>query len=132
MSVKLIEKLKSYIGDKPDYEKLDILFNEHRFNVDFINQVYPNLIKTFSDLKFKPHGNNWMGDKAVQATLDFDNGRWISVVGGAPGLYGDGVNTFEIGFPVSKEGDMDVIGYLSPESITEEIFKIQIKKPFKK
>ena len=132
MSVKLIEKLKSYIGDKPDYEKLDILFNEYRFNVDFINQVYPNLIKTFSDLKFKPHGNNWMGDKAVQATLDFDNGHWISVVGDAPGLYGDGVNTFEIGFPVSKEGDMDVIGYLSPESITEEIFKIQIKKPFKK
>ena len=132
MSVKLIEKLKSYIGDKPDYEKLDILFNEHRFNVDFINQVYPNLIKTFSDLKFKPHGNNWMGDKAVQATLDFDNGRWISAVGGAPGLYGDGVNTFEIGFPISEEGDMEIIVYQSPESITEEIFKIQMKKPFKK
>ena len=130
MSDKLIEKIKSYLLGKPDYEKLDILFNENGFDVEFIKKVYPNLIKTFSDLKFKAHPNNWMGDNSVQATLDFDNGHWISVVGGASGLYGDGFNTFEIGFPVSK-GDMDVIGYLSPESITEEIFKIQIKKPFK-
>jgi hypothetical protein len=131
MSDKLIEKIKSYLLGKPDYEKLDILFNENGFDVEFIKKVYPNLIKTFSDLKFKPHRNNWMGDKAVQATLDFDNGHWISVVGGADGLYGDGTNTFEIGFPVSGERHLDVIGYLSPESITEEIFKIQIKKPFK-
>lgn len=130
MSSKLIEKLRTYLWDKSDYEKLDILFNENGFDVDFIKKVYPNLIKTFSDLKFKPHPNNWMGENAVQAVLDFENGHWISVVGGASGLYGDGVNTFEIGFPISGVGDMDVIGYLTPEDITEEIFKIQIKKPF--
>lgn len=125
----LIQRLRGYLNDKSDYEKLDILFNEYGFDVGFINQIFPNLIKTFEDLKFKPHPNHWMGSEAVQATLDFGNGHWVSVVGGANGLYGDGINTFELGYPVSKN-DMDVMGYLTPEELTKEIFKIQIKKPF--
>jgi hypothetical protein len=131
MSDKLVEKLRSYLGDKPDYEKLDILFNENGFDIDFIKQIYPYLIKTFRDLEFKLHPNSHgLYDKGVLATLNFDNGHWISVIGGAMGMYGDGVNTFEIGYPVS-ENDMDVMPYMSPEKITEEIFKIQIRKPFK-
>lgn len=131
MSDKLIEKLRSYLGDKPDYEKLDILFNENGFDIDFIRQIYPYLIKTFSDLEFKPHPNNYgLYDKGVLATLNFDNGHWISVIGGPMGMYGDGVNTFELGYPIS-ENDMDIIAYMTPEDITEEIFNIQIRKPFK-
>ena len=46
------------------------------------------------------------------------------------GMYGDGVNTFELGYSISED-DMDIIAYMTPEDITEEIFNIQIRKPFK-
>jgi hypothetical protein len=131
MSETLIKKLKDYLDEKPNYEKFDILYNEMSYDLDFIKNLYPNELKTFHDLEFKPHPNNYgLYDKGVLATLNFDNGHWISVIGGAMGMYGDGVNTFEIGYPVS-ENDMDIIEYMTPEGITEEIFKIQMKKPLK-
>ena len=126
MSDKLVEKLRSYLGDKPDYEKLDILFNENGFDIDFIKHIYPYLIKTFRDLEFKPHPNNYgLYDKGVQAKLNFDNGHWISVIGGAMGMYGDGVNTFEIW----RSCDSDVKGYLTPEEVTEEMVELQKLEP---
>jgi hypothetical protein len=131
MSQTLIKKLKDYLDDKPNYEKFDILYNEMSYDLDFIKNIYPNELKTFQDLEFKPHPNNHdLYGKGVLAKLNFDNGHWVSVIGGDIGMYGDGVNTFEIGYPVS-ENDMDVIGYMTPKEVTEMMFQIQMKKPLK-
>ena len=45
MSDKLIEKIKSYLLGKPDYEKLDILFNENGFDVEFIKKTLKKIMK---------------------------------------------------------------------------------------
>lgn len=73
---------------------------------------------TFKDLKFGPHK---VAPGAVQAIMEFDNGHRISVVGGGDGLYGDGVNTFEIWRSV----DGDVKGYLTPDEVTDEMIHLQ-------
>ncbi len=85
--------------------------------------------KTFKDLIFEPHGlskdyPSSMPDtlgfrNMVQATMEFDNGNTISVVGGGP-VYGDGINTFEV---MDHEGE--VHGYLSKHEVTEIILKAQ-------
>ena len=116
---KYISKIKEEFKDKPNYEKFNnLLLMDHDF--DFIKKVYPEDLKTFEDLRFKPHR---MGE-GVHAFLKFDNGQFVSVVGGARGLYGDGVKTFELGYD-DGYGNIDVIGWLSPDEITEEMFKLQ-------
>ena len=50
----------------------------------------------FEDLVFKQHHNG----EGVMAHLDLGYGVGISVIGGSVGLYGDGINTFEIAFTV--------------------------------
>jgi hypothetical protein len=60
-----------------------------------------------------------MGGK--QAIMQFDNGHRISIVGGSYGLYGDGVNTFEIW----RSCDDDVQGWLTPEEVTEGMVELQ-------
>ena len=121
---KYISKIKEEFKDKPNYQKfINLLLMDHDF--DFIKKVYPEDLKTFEDLRFKPHR---LGE-GVQAYLKFDNGQFASVVGGANGLYGDGVKTFELGF-ADGEGSIDVMGWLNPDEITEEMFKLQIQEPF--
>ena len=73
--------------------------------------------KTFNDLKFNQHRNGLGG---IQAIMDFDNGHRISVVGGM-GLYGDGINTFEIW----RSCDGDVKSYLTKEEVSEEMVELQ-------
>jgi hypothetical protein len=60
------------------------------------------------DLKFLPHPN---GVGGVQCKIKTDNGYTISIVGGGLGLYGDGVNTFEV---AAWEGDNGEWIKLSP------------------
>jgi len=116
---KYISKIKEEFKDIPNYQKFNnLLLMDHDF--DFIKKVYPEDLKTFEDLRFKPHR---LGE-GVQAYLKFDNGQFASVVGGANGLYGDGVKTFELGF-ADGEGSIDVMGWLNPDEITEEMFKLQ-------
>lgn len=81
-----------------------------------------NKVKTFDDLVFKPHGNHW-NVGAVQAVMEFPNGHCISVVGGGQGLYGDGVNTFE----VWASWQEDVQGYLTKDEVTEVMLETQSK-----
>ena len=73
---------------------------------------------TFEDLEFKPHGN--IGG-ATHAKMTFENGHKISVVGGGMGLYGDGVNTFEIW----RSCDEDIKGHLTKEEVTEQMIELQ-------
>ena len=61
------------------------------------------------DLNFIPHPN---GVGGVQCKIDTDNGYTISIVGGGPGLYGDGKTTFEVA-AWKSDGDMDWVK-LSP------------------
>jgi len=124
---KLTQKLLNYLSGRPNYEKFSILNDEMGYDFNFIKQLYPKELKTFEDLTFKSHPNTFM-EGAVQATLDFDNGYFVSVVGGGNGLYGDGIKTFEVGFPVN-DGSLDVEGWLNSEEITMMMFKIQKKQP---
>lgn len=129
MDQKLKEKiLKSFEG-KPNYERFQILNDDFQFSIEVIKELYPEELKTFDDLVFKRHPNTWMIG-AVQAVLTFDNNQWVSIVGGGNGLYGDGVTTFELGFEL-PDGSIDVMGWLSKEEITLEMFKIQKKEPFR-
>jgi hypothetical protein len=80
-------------------------------------------VKMFEDLNFKSHR---VIPGGTQAYLEFDNGHFASVVGG-PGLYGNGETSFELGFPI--DGGIDVMGWLSPDQITDEMILIQAKDP---
>lgn len=72
-------------------------------------------MKTFNDLQFKPHPN---GRGGIQAIMEFENGHRISVVGGNEGLYGDGVETFEIW----RSCDPDVKGHGIVTDVTHEYY----------
>ena len=75
-------------------------------------------VKTFDDLVFNSHPNGMGG---VQARMKFPNGHSISVVGGSQGLYGDGVNDFEIW----TSDNNDVVGWLSPDEVTQHMLITQ-------
>jgi hypothetical protein len=92
-------------------------------DLDWVIDVNP--IIYFENLEFKPHPAFWHSEKgAVQATGHFPiNGKWYSVVGGAIGLYGDGVNTFE----VWGDDMADPIGYLNKEEVNEWLIEMQSK-----
>ncbi len=84
-------------------------------------------MKTFDDLEFNPHANN---PASVQARLDLGNSISISVVAGE-GLYGSvETDLYEVGAFQGKEwiplscAD-DVIGWQSPEQITELMAQLQ-------
>ena len=84
-------------------------------------------MKTFCDLEFNPHANN---PASVQARLDLGNSISISVVAGE-GLYGSvETDLYEVGafqgkawIPLSCADD--VIGWQSPEQITDLMIKLQ-------
>lgn len=85
-----------------------------------------NKIYTFNDLMFEAHP---MG-RGKQARLDLNNGKSVSVVFG-PGLYGDGVETFEVAafdssgnFIRLSEHD-DVLGWRTAAEITEIMAGLQ-------
>lgn len=86
-------------------------------DLDWIENVEP--IIHFENLEFNPHP---LGNGGVQATGHFPiNGKWYSVVGGAFGLYGDGVETFEV-----WGDDMDdVIGWLTKDEVEEWLLEMQ-------
>jgi hypothetical protein len=87
-------------------------------------------MKTFSDLQFGPHpaGNG------VQAIIQFTNGFGASVVktpysyGGSQGKYELAVTDSDGRLCYSTEVTNDVVGYLSPDEVTEYLRQIQILK----
>ena len=85
------------------------------------------MVQKFEDLVFAPHKNKMEG--AVQAQHDLPNGITISVVGGYM-LYGNGIETFEVG--AFKKGHEwiklseydDVVGWQTKEDINAIIQKL--------
>ena len=63
-------------------------------------------VYTFRDIVFKPHGVIKGG---VQGLVILPNGVTVSIVGG-PNLYGDGVDTFEVGAWWGDHGDWIPLG----------------------
>ncbi len=84
-------------------------------------------MKTFKDLEFKAHRNVEGG---VHAKMQFDNGSWISVVGGGEGqfLKGNGTSSFEIMSNVTEKTELGVECCLTPAKITERMRWLQLKK----
>jgi hypothetical protein len=84
-------------------------------------------MKTFKHLEFKAHKNV---EDGVHAKMQFDNGSWISVVGGGEfnSLMGDGITSFEIMSNVTEKTEHGVEGWLTPAKITERMRWLQLKK----
>ena len=91
--------------------------------IKFLNLNY----KTFDDFEFKPHP---MGN-GVQGVVMFDNGYGASVVQ-TDYSYGGRLGLYELAI-LDKNGELtydtpitdDVIGYLTPEQVTEKLIEIQ-------
>ena len=125
-----VKKLKKVLEGKTKYQKLRYIYDLGH-NTDFIIKEFYDDIKSFKDLKFVPH-DVIPAAGAVRAFLEFDNGHFVSVVGGAAGLYGDGKETFELGYIDGNDPDaVDVKGWLSPEEVTMAMIQIQAKEPIK-
>ena len=82
------------------------------------------------ELNFVPHPNGLGG---VQCKIKTDNGYTISIVGGGIGLYGDGVNTFEVAAWEGDNGEWiklspynDVIGHVTIDTVHQIIDNISV------
>jgi hypothetical protein len=84
-------------------------------------------MKEFKDLEFKDKDPVMVGQ---MARLNFDNGYGVSIISGY-GANGSTVAPYELA--VLKDDDLcydteitdDVIGYLTPDMVTEYMIKIQ-------
>jgi hypothetical protein len=85
-------------------------------------------MKTFKDLEFVEHPNHMGG---VWARITFENGYGVSVVksdysyGGNKGLYELAVLSTDGNLTYDTPITDDVMGYLSPEDVTNVMSKIQ-------
>jgi hypothetical protein len=87
-------------------------------------------IYTFKDIVFKPHQ---VIDGGVQGIVKLPNGVTVSIIGGGT-LYGDGINTFEVGAWWGKHGDWiplteydDVRHYVSQDEIDFLLYELMKK-----
>ena len=122
MNKNYVEKMRNHLSGESIRIKYNVLKNDAGHTDEEIKIICPE-IKIFSDLEFKPHG---VVPEGVMSSLTFDNGQFVSVVGGGEGLYGDGKSSFEVGFP-DGSGGIDVEGWLSPEQVTQKMIDIQSK-----
>ena len=117
------EKLKTYLDKNGIVETSKVTGLSY---MNIIKQLDLNY-KTFDDITFNPYPV----DKGVQGVIMFKNGYGVSVVshqmsyGGKLGLYEmavldkNGKLTYDT--PITN----DVIGYLTPEQVTEKLIQIQ-------
>ena len=80
----------------------------------------------FKDLVFKRHK---IVTNGVQAKMQFNNGEWISVVGGTEncGLYGNGITSFEVMSSVTEKTKNGVKGWLSKKQVDAHMRYLQKK-----
>ena len=117
-----------YIKDKDAVQSYSELVELMGFTEDEASDILG--VKTFKDLKFKPHHVVPNGVAAVEyfPFSDKGEGGWFSVVGGGrsggSGLYGDGITSFEL----YAEGMDNPLTYISKEQVTKEMLERQKTK----
>lgn len=89
-------------------------------------------MKNFNKLEFGVHP---VGLGGIIAQMKLDNGYTISVVGGRQGLYGDGIETFEVAIfdrmnemIMLSENDQ-VLGWQTKQEVDELMEKFSNQKP---
>jgi len=112
---KVPNKIREYIKDLNNKESFHVLTTAMGFTTREAADILDVYI--FDDLQFNPHG---VIPRAIQAGLNFGD-KWISVVGGGEGLYGDGETTFEV---LTSEVE-DVEGHIEKERVTEILLELQ-------
>tara|TARA_B100001094_G_C18057287_1_gene733156 strand:- start:394 stop:762 length:369 start_codon:yes stop_codon:yes gene_type:complete len=117
------EKIINYIKGKDALQSYTELVDLMGFTEEEASNILG--VKTFKDLKFKPHHVVPNGVAAVEyfPLGEIDDNGWFSVVGGT-GLYGDGVSTFEL----LADGMDNPFTYLSREQVTKEMLARQKTK----
>jgi len=79
-------------------------------------------MKSFKDLEFKSHA---VVSGGVHAAITFDNGMFISVVGGS-GLYGNGDTSFEVMSTVTERSRFGgVRGWLTKKQVSDHMRYLQ-------
>lgn len=83
-------------------------------------------LKTFTDLKFKKHS---VIENSVSAFIEFNNGHFISVVGGDSKsfLYGNGSTSFEVMSSLKVKDTNLVKGWQSEKQVTAHMKYLQNK-----
>jgi len=122
------EKLYKYLKDKSvsemykDLKSWDI---PHNKILNIIEDFIGGELIRFKDLKFELHPMSFRCDKqkAIRSHGLIKN-KWYSIVGGAKGLYGDGVNTFEVWTEKMESEGLYPAGYCTPEEVEELIIDL--------
>ena len=122
------EKLYKYLKDKSvsemykDLKSWDI---PHNKILNIIEDFIGGELIRFKDLKFELHPMSFRYDKqkAIRSHGLIKN-KWYSIVGGAKGLYGDGVNTFEVWTEKMESEGLDPAGYCTHEEVEELIIDL--------
>lgn len=88
-------------------------------------------MKTFKDLEFKAHQNQYAGFR-TSATMFFNNGYGVSVITGG---YGSDYKPYELAVLFGSEEDYgityntpitdDVVGYLTSDEVTALMVRVQ-------
>jgi len=112
---KMPKKITDYVKDLNKKEAFFVLTNAMGFSPTEAGDILNVYI--FEDLQFHPHG---VVPDGVQATLNFGD-KYISVVGGGEGLYGDGKTSFEV---LTSEME-DVEGHIGKDRVTEILLELQ-------
>jgi len=121
MNERYLKNIRKHLNDENISSKYDVLRNTAYHTDREIKIIFPE-IKMFSDLEF---GSHHVLPDGIQARLVFDNGRFISVVGGGTGLYGNGTTSFEVAWVSDDSGDFEVDGHLDIDSVTQKMVEIQ-------
>jgi len=115
------EKIYKYLDGKLVTEMYDDLISfdiPHEKTLSIIEEVTGERIIRFKDLKFELHPMSFRYDgvKSVRSYGNIKN-KWYSIVGGGTGLYGDGVNNFEVWTEKMVSEGLDPFGYSTPEEV---------------
>ena len=115
------EKIYKYLDGKLVTEMYDDLISfdiPHEKTLSIIEEVTGERIIRFKDLKFEIHpmAFRYDGVKAVSSSGNIKN-KWYSIVGGGKGLYGNGVNTFEVWTENLEDLGFDPFGYCTIEEV---------------
>lgn len=99
--------------------------NNYTTETQFINDFNCVGGFRFEHIVFNSHP---IVDGGVQAIVEFHNGEYCSIIGGGDGLYGDGVNSFEIQSSITIKTRAGVRGWLTKTQVMRHLKYLQKKE----